>query len=144
MRADNGGVSRHGRWLWLLAGLFAVRVAAQPLALVVESPLLPRFDTWHGGVLPYPVLLASQLAILAWLAARARQATNGAVRPSRKLGRLLFGASLVYGATMTLRLALGVTLLDDHRWFASPLPTVFHIVLAAWLFVYARVHLGRA
>jgi len=134
-------VSRHGRWLSVLAGLFALRVAAQPLALVVDSPLLPRFDTWHGGVLPYPVLLASQLAILSWLVVAAYRVTTNRSRPRRKLGRLLLGASLVYGTTMVLRLVLGATLLGDSRWFASPLPTVFHLVLAVYLFVYAYVNL---
>jgi len=134
-------VPQPGRWLWGLAGLFACRVAAQPLSLVVDHPWLPRFDAWHGGVLPYAAVLTSQIAILSWLVVAAYHVTTNRSRPRRKLGRLLLGASLVYGTAMALRLVLGATLLGDSRWFASPLPTVFHLVLAAYLFVYARVHL---
>ena len=47
--------------LWGLTLLFGVRILAQPLSQLV--PAVPGFDVWHGGVLPYPVLLLSQLAI---------------------------------------------------------------------------------
>ena len=33
---------------------------------------------------------------------------------------------------MAVRLVLGATLLGYERWFASPLPTFFHLVLAAY------------
>jgi hypothetical protein len=48
-------------WLWLLTGLFALRVVAQPAALVFDAGVVPSFDSWHGGVLPYPLLLLTQL-----------------------------------------------------------------------------------
>jgi hypothetical protein len=53
--------------LWGLTLLFALRIAAQPLALLV--PALPDFSLWHGSLLPYPVLLAFQLGILALVVA---------------------------------------------------------------------------
>jgi len=31
-------------------------------------------------------------------------------------------------------------MLRDERWFASPVPTVFHLGLAAYLFVYGHLH----
>lgn len=130
----------HGRWLWLFAALFALRVAAQPLALVVEAPWLPRFESWHGGALPYSALLASQIVILAWLVLTARRVSAGMSAPSRKFGKLLLGAAGLYGGAMVLRLVLGATLLRDDRWFASPLPALFHLVLAGYLFVLGRVH----
>ena len=56
MKAMNSPASqRYAPWLWLLLGLFALRVVAQPLALQVDTQLLPRFESWHGGLLPYPV-----------------------------------------------------------------------------------------
>jgi hypothetical protein len=50
---------------WLFLALFAVRVVAQPLSLVVHSAVLPPFESWHSGALPYGLLVASQVAILA-------------------------------------------------------------------------------
>jgi hypothetical protein len=136
-------VRTHGRWLWLLTALFALRVAAQPLALVVDAPWLPRFEAWHGGVLPYPVLLLSQLAILAWLVRTAWRISTGAAVPRPTVGRLLLGAAGFYGGVMVLRLLLGATMLRDDRWFASPVPTAFHLVLAGYLFLLGRFHLHR-
>jgi hypothetical protein len=42
---------------------------------------------------------------------------------------------------MLARLPLGATLLREERWFASPPPTAFHLVLAKYLFLYGRLHL---
>ena len=64
---------RHARWLWALTALFVVGVVAQPLALVAPpGSLLPAFDSWDGGVLPYPLLLAFQVVILVWLGSSIR------------------------------------------------------------------------
>ena len=125
--------------LWLLTGLFAFRVAAQPAALVFDR-LLPSFNSWDGGVLPYPVLLVTQLVILGWLARTAWRFNLGRATPRRSIGRaaLVFGG--VYFAAMFLRLLLGATVLSDVRWFASPLPAFFHLVLATYLLVYGYCH----
>jgi len=56
---------RYAAGLWLFLALFAVRVVAQPLSLVVHSAFLPPFESWHSGALPYGLLIASQVAILA-------------------------------------------------------------------------------
>jgi hypothetical protein len=134
--ADKGDVGTCSRWLWALFALFAVRVLAQPLALVVESTLIPRFESWHSGLLPYPLLVATQIVILAWMGTTAWRASHGMVEPSRRAGRLLLGCGAVYGGAMLTRLVLGATMLRGERWFASPLPTAFHLVLASYLFVY--------
>jgi hypothetical protein len=52
----------------------------------------------------------------------------------------VIGVAGVYGMTMLTRLLLGATVLREVRWFASPVPTVFHLVLAGYLFIYGRVH----
>lgn len=129
----------YGRWLWALTALFAVRVIAQPLALVIDSPLLPRFESWHSGALPYALLVAAQLLTLTWLALTAWRVSHSALKPNRTWGRPLVAIASVYSATMFTRLILGATLLRDERWFASPIPTVFHLVLAGYLFVFARL-----
>jgi len=132
-------MQQHGRWLWILSALFALRVAAQPLAIVVDAAVLPRFESWHSGLLPYPLLLGTQLLILAWLVTTATRVSRGAVQRSPMFGRLVLGVAAVYGLTMLTRLVLGATVLSEVRWFASSVPTVFHLVLAGYLFVYGRV-----
>jgi hypothetical protein len=131
-------------WLWLLTGLFALRVAAQPAALVASAAWLPPFDSWHGGVLPYPVLLLSQVAILGWLGWTARQFGAGAIAPSRPMGYAAVAFGTVYFGVMLIRLLLGVTVLADVRWFASPLPAFFHLVLATYVLLFGLVHLDAA
>lgn len=121
--------------LWLLTGLFAFRVVAQPAALAVDR-LLPPFNSWDGGVLPYPVLLVTQMAILGWMAHTAWRFSTGKVTPRRRLGRVAILFGWVYFSFMLLRLLLGATVLSNLRWFASPLPAFFHLVLAAYLLIY--------
>jgi hypothetical protein len=117
---------------------------AQPAALVVGAAWLPSFESWHGGVLPYPLLLSSQAAILGWLGWTARRVGAGSIEPNRRVGRaaLTFGA--VYFAVMLVRLVLGVTVLTHLRWFASPLPAFFHLVLATYVLLFGVVHLDVA
>ena len=124
---------RYAPWLWLLLGLFTIRVVAQPIALRVDTPLLPRFESWHSGLLPYPLLVLTQVVILLWLARTAWTFTTGVVAPRSRLGVLMMAIGGVYFAAMVMRLLLGATVLTDARWFASPLPTVFHLVLATYL-----------
>lgn len=134
----------YARWLWLLLALFIVRVIAQPMALLTSARFLPPFESWHSGVLPYPVLVAAQLLIIAWFAHTAWRFSKGGVTPRYRLGiwMLLFGG--VYFATMLVRLVLGVTVLSSNRWFSSVLPTMFHLVLASYLLVYGHYHFRHA
>jgi len=124
----------------VLLGLFALRVAAQPLALVVHASLLPPFESWHSGALPYWLLLVSQLVILAGLGWIAWSFTVGTPHPRRSIGVAALAFGGCYFTGMLARLVLGVTLFRDVRWFASPVPTVFHLVLAAWVLVYGHFH----
>ena len=130
----------YGAPLWVLTGLFAFRVIAQPAALVADG-LLPSFESWDGGVLPYPLLLATQVLILSWLGLTAWQVSTGTLVRRRRIGRAALAFGSVYFAFMFLRLVLGATVLSDVRWFASPLPAFFHLVLATYLVVYGYAHL---
>ncbi len=110
------------------------------MALVVHSPALPPFESWHSAALPYGVLLASQLAILLALGWTAWRFTIGDVKARRQVGVLALALGGVYFAAMLARLVLGLTALSHVRWFASPIPTVFHLVLATYLLLYGRFH----
>jgi len=131
---------RYAPWLWLLLGLFTIRVLAQPIALRVDTPLLPRFESWHSGVLPYPLLVLTQAVIILWLARTAWMFTTGAIAPRFRLGVVMMALGGVYFAAMVMRLLLGATVFGDERWFASPLPTAFHLVLATYLLLYGHFH----
>jgi hypothetical protein len=132
--------ARYAPWLWLLLALFAVRVIAQPLSLLTNSPNLPPFDAWQGSGLPYPVLLAAQLLIIAFMARTATRFRRGDVVPRYRLGVWLLVLGSVYFLTMFFRLVLGLTVLRESRWFSAYLPTTFHLVLASWLLLVGRFH----
>jgi hypothetical protein len=50
--------------LWGCVILFAARVVGQFEALLVAPDWLPDMDAWYSGLLPYPLLLPAQIAIL--------------------------------------------------------------------------------
>lgn len=142
----NTKVSQHyasqpyAKWLWLCSGLFAFRVVAQLAALLFKPNFLPVFESWHGGVLPYSLLLATQVLIFIWLARTARQFSQNNVHPRRRLGVAIIIFASLYFLVMLLRLLLGLTILSEHRWFTSYLPVFFHLVLASYLFLYGHFH----
>jgi hypothetical protein len=103
---------RHGWWLWWLLGLFVIRVLAQPLSLFVVAVF----------------------AFLAWTL------SSATVTPRRRVGMLVLVAGGTYLAAMLARLVLGATILSSEQWFARPLPTAFHLVLASVLLVYGHFH----
>jgi hypothetical protein len=131
---------RYAIGLWLLLALFAFRVLAQPLSLVLHSAILPRFDSWQGAVLPYGLLLAAQLLLLTAFGWTAYRFSTGVVRPRRSVGAVALTIGSLYFLSMVARLLLGLTVLNHQRWFASPIPTIFHLVLAAWVLVYGHFH----
>jgi len=102
--------------------------------------VLPPFEAWHSGAIPYSLLLASQLLILAASGWMAWRFSIGAVEPRRPIGLAAIAVGGLYFLGMVARLVLGATVLSDVRWFASPVPTVFHLVLAGYLLLVGRFH----
>ena len=78
---------RHAALLWILLALFCFRVVAQLAVAVAPLPFLPSFEAWHSGALPYPVLVACQLLIVALYAWMARGIGSGRTRPDSRLAR---------------------------------------------------------
>jgi hypothetical protein len=86
-------------------------------------------------------LVTAQLVIIAialWCIARILQ---GAMRPHPRVGGTLRALGWIYAAVMAARLALGLTVLRPIRWFDSPLPALFHLVLACMVLTLASFHL---
>lgn len=131
---------RYAPWLWLLTGLFSIRVIAQPSSLLINSRFLPTFESWHGGVLPYPILLITQLLILLWMIRTTRKFETSTVLASYRIGVNVLIFASIYFIVMFARLILGITIFNDIRWFASPLPAFFHMVLASFLLLYGHFH----
>lgn len=137
-------VSCYEPWLWLLTGLFCLRVIAQLSVLVVDVPYVPPFERWHSGTLPYGLLLAGQLAIVGLLIRIAFAFSFRSVAPMRRLGLVLMIAGAAYFGLMLARLILGLTVLGDHHWFSSRIPTIFHLVLAAFVLLLGKFHSTRS
>ena len=131
---------------WLLLGLlllFFFRVAAQLIQAYSPVTVLPPFETWQSGALPYPVLVSFQLLILAACGRVVWSFLSGTVVPSGKKGRLLLIFGWIYFIVMGLRLLIGLTVAPDHYWFGAIVPTLFHLVLACFLLVSGSFHMAR-
>lgn len=123
--------------LWMLLALFALRVLGQFMVVTGLVPFLPPMDDWQSGLLPYPVLLASQILILGVFATVCVQFSRGKgyfVRPRQWLATPLWIIGWIYAVGMVVRYA---ALRRDV------IPVVFHIVLASFLLVVAHHHRRR-
>ena len=120
--------------LGLFTALLAVRVAGQVLVLLVRPSWLPPMANWN--LLPYPILLPIQLALLALMI--------GISTTPRLVGAGV-GDSLVefaclYWAAIAVRYAVRMSRRPGERWFGGAIPIVFHCVIAAWVFVLGRFY----
>jgi len=97
-------------------------------------------EQWYSGLLSYPRLLATQVAILAGmtvlivgLVGEARWA----VGPYPALGTVLVVVAYGYAAAMGARYVVRMARRPDQRWLGGCIPIVFHVVLATWIWVIA-------
>ncbi|MDE2801746.1 MAG: hypothetical protein OXK21_02550 [Chloroflexota bacterium] len=125
-------------WMTALTLLFVLRVIAQAVQWVGPVSFLPPFDAWQGSGLPYPALLASQLAIVALLVWTMLVVRADAVQPAPWKHRACFVLGGVYFGVMAFRLAAGLTFLADAAWFSAPLPALFHVVLASFILLFGH------
>ena len=145
---------RFAAWLWLLLGLFCLRVGGQlVVALVPVSPLsplsptfLPPMEEWYSGLVPYGPLLVAQILIIFLYGKVCLDFTRGRgyfVIPQRRLGigLLVFG-SLYLGA-MILRYVIRMSLYPDERWTGGSIPIFFHWILASFLLLVGQYHWSR-
>jgi hypothetical protein len=120
--------------LWILLSLFACRVFGQLLVAAGLAPFLPPMDDWQSGLLPYPLLLASQIVILGLLAMVCVQFSRGKgylVRRRPWLATPLWTIGWIYALGMVVRYSL---LRRDA------IPVLFHLVLASFLLLVAHHH----
>lgn len=128
--------------LTLLTLLFLGRVAGQGLVRLWQPSWLPPDPFWHAGLLPYAVLLAVQLAMLAGMIAVILGLGRIGERP--RLAKGFAALAGLYAAVMLLRFNVGALDLLPNSWFDAPISTVFHFVLAGWILVVGYGLAGRS
>ncbi len=123
-----------GSYLALFIVLFAVRVAGQIVVLARRPAWLPPMEQWN--LLPYPILLPLQLALLVFMSVL----VAGTLEPGAGTARVLVGVAFLYWLGMVVRYAVRMVRRPAERWFGGAIPIVFHCVLAAFLFVLGAAH----
>ena len=131
--------------LAVLSVLFAGRVLGQVLVVTRHPTWLPPMEQWYSGLLPYPRLLATQIAILAGMTAVIVGLAAGAgwaAGPYPIPGAILVVVAYAYAAAMGVRYVVRMARRPDQRWLGGCIPIVFHVVLATWIWVLAGLWRG--
>lgn len=121
--------------LWLLTGLFVLRVAGQVLVALHPRAWLPPM--WQWNLIPYSILLPIQIVfiiVMVWINMAFTTASGIAAIKSSGSGNLLIVFSVVYALVMAIRYGVRMRRRPDQRWFGGTIPIVFHFVLASYLF----------
>lgn len=132
--------------LWVLLVLFALRVAGQALVAFADVSWLPPMEQWQSGILPYPLLLIAQIAILALFAKVCLdvwRAEGYFASPQSWFRRGASWFGYVYFAGMLVRYALHMHFYPQARWIGGTIPIAFHCVLACFIITFARSHRAR-
>lgn len=129
------------RILFVLCVLFVSRVAGQLFVYLGLAPQLPPMSEWQSGLLPYPLLLFSQVAIIALQLRLCLMTLRGetfALLRTQRAAALLMRVGTLYFLSMPVRYIIYMYISPESRWFGGTIPIVFHMVLAAFLLVYSR------
>ena len=127
--------------MWVLLGLFVLRVIGQMLVAFLGVSFLPPMAEWYSGLMSYPILLPVQWVIVVLLSAICIEVTRGRgtfKRPNRRVGTFLAWFSAIYFASMVARYAITMTIHPERRWLHDTIPIWFHMVLASYLFILSR------
>jgi hypothetical protein len=123
--------------LWFLLGLFILRVLGQALVAFLDVHFLPPMEAWYSGLMPYEVLLPSQIVLIAVMAKICLDFTrqNGFFF---NRNRFFATAWLWFGDVYLAAMIARAVFLWDH-----PIPIVFHWVLAAFVITVGLSHRRR-
>jgi hypothetical protein len=135
---------RGNRFYALILGslcvLFALRVVGQAVQRWLPLSFLPPSDAFQGSGLPYGLLLAIQLVILALMFGITSRVYGGALRKSARAARRLGWIGCIYMGASLARLAIGIVWDQAPAWFTAWIPGAFHVVLAAFVLTLAAYH----
>ena len=136
---------RYALLLSILTFLFVLRVLGQMLVAFFDIAFLPAMEHWYSGLLPYPALLPIQflmIAIMALLITDVLYGTGFFSNAKRETGLFLKWFSYLYCLSMVGRYVFTMARYPELRWFGHTIPIWFHMVLAAFIYVY-RLYLTR-
>lgn len=131
--------------LGALAVAFLGRVLGQVVVALFGPSFLPPMEEWYSGLLPYPLLLPTQIAILVFQFEVSRQLWTGSGPLTRRragLGTGLKWFSVVYFLAMVFRYAISMSRFPERRWLGGSIPIFFHWVLAGYVYMLSRYHRG--
>lgn len=131
--------------LWTLLALFFLRVTGQVLVAFFGIDFLPPMEEWYSGLMPYELLLPSQVVIIALMTKICVDFTRGKgyfVVPRRFFAVYWLYFGYLYLAVMVARYPLHMYLSPESRWFGGTIPILFHWVLAAFVIAVGRYHRG--
>jgi hypothetical protein len=135
--------------LWVCIALFFARVVGQIEVLLVAPHWLPAMQAWYSGLLPYPLLLPIQIALLmvmCVLAIRARAPRRRIVGrnvAARRAPQILRALALLYFVVMAGRLVRVVYSYGGEYYLHGAIPIAFHWVLALYILVWTRLTAAR-
>jgi len=127
--------------LWICLVLFAIRITGQILVEFFEVSFLPPSKEWFSGIIPYPILLVFQIAIILLMAQVATGLTKGAGRFSHSspvTAKTLHIFGSIYMLSMILRYIIRMYIYPEERWTGGCIPIVFHCVLATFVLAWGH------
>ena len=133
----------YGAWLAVLLGLFVLRVVGQVVVALAHPRWLPPMREWYSGLMPYGVLLPVQLVFIVVMALMTRDVWSAGVgwaSPRPTLGAVLVWLSFVYAGGMVVRFVVWLRRPPEQR--RAWIPIIFHLVLAAFLWVLGSWHMA--
>ena len=129
--------------LWILMGLFCLRVLGQFLVEFLHVGFLPPSEEWYSGLIPYPPLLASQILIIALqvkVGLDFTRQSGWSFRPRPAAGIWLLRIGSIYLVVMIIRYIVRMALYPDERWTGGSIPIFFHWILAAYVLIAGYHH----
>jgi len=133
----------YGAWLAVLLGLFVLRVVGQVVVALAHPRWLPPMREWYSGLMPYGALLPVQLVFIVVMALMTRDVWGGGVgwaSPRPALGAVLVWLSFIYAGGMVARFVVWLRRPPEQR--RAWIPIIFHLVLAAFLWVLGSWHMA--
>ena len=106
----------------------------------MPQPGFPPFEAFQGSALPYGVLLAAQLIILAVMVFYTVRLARCRLVPSHRAGVVLAWLGGIYMTVALTRVAIGLWVPDAAPWFAVWIPALLHVVLASYVLTLAYYH----
>jgi hypothetical protein len=130
-------------YLWFFTVLLFGRVTGQLVVALYAPRWLPPMLQWQSGLVPYPVLLAGQVAVLTlmtWISVDFARPGGFWVEPRPRLGTAALWCSYLYLGAMIVRYGIRMARRPDQRWFGGTIPIIFHSVVAAFQWTFGTFH----